>query len=311
MKRLFNNLCLLMLVILLIPYFLTTYMTGSTANRGKLTSQNIDILYHKNAEEIHLNLEEYIAGAVAAAMPSNYEPEALKAQAVILRTFVAGTEFTESSVTVEDLGFTYLDKSELEVIWEADEVETLYSKILKAVDETKNEVLYYKNELISPLFHSASVGTTRNASEVLGEGYSYLQSVESGEDTTSSDYMCITEETTENIIKKLNSAYDCNLTEENFSEKMLILERDSLGYIKTAEIDGLKLTGEEIADCLSLNSSNFYFQDYEGKIRIICKGKGHGFGLSQYFANELAKKGMNYKEILNYFYSDIKINKIK
>lgn len=69
------------------------------------------------------------------------------------------------------------------------------------------------------------------------------------------------------------------------------------------------MTGEEFRNCLNLNSSCFYLKEVENKIRIVTKGLGHGLGLSQYGANELAKEGKTYQEILQYYYKDVSIEK--
>ena len=62
-------------------------------------------------------------------------------------------------------------------------------------------------------------------------------------------------------------------------------------------------------NCLGLNSACCYIKEVEGKVRIVTKGLGHGIGLSQYGANELAKEGNDYKEILQYYYKDVEITK--
>ena len=71
-----------------------------------------------------------------------------------------------------------------------------------------------------------------------------------------------------------------------------------------------EITGEEWKEWFSLPSTNFYFEDYEGQLRIISLGKGRGLGLSQYGANEMAKSGASYQEILQYYYKEIALNKI-
>ena len=63
--------------------------------------------------------------------------------------------------------------------------------------------------------------------------------------------------------------------------------------------------GEAVRQALHLNSACFYFSELDGKIRILTKGIGHGLGLSQYGANELAKQGKNYQDILKYYYQDV------
>lgn len=68
-----------------------------------------------------------------------------------------------------------------------------------------------------------------------------------------------------------------------------------------------ELTGEEWRELFSLSSDNFYIEEYEGKIRMISLGKGHGMGLSQYGANVMAKQGKNYQEILKHYYRDVEL----
>ena len=60
---------------------------------------------------------------------------------------------------------------------------------------------------------------------------------------------------------------------------------------------------------MSLPSSCFEITLIEGDVRIVTMGQGHGFGLSQHMAAILAEDGMNYQEILKYFYQGVEIVK--
>ena len=71
------------------------------------------------------------------------------------------------------------------------------------------------------------------------------------------------------------------------------------------QIDGVSLTGEEAADALGLPSACFFTEPQENGISITVKGNGHGYGLSQYEAQAKAAEGWDFKQILEYFYSDI------
>ena len=68
-------------------------------------------------------------------------------------------------------------------------------------------------------------------------------------------------------------------------------------------------TIEEFRQLLELPSSNFTMQAADGKIRFLCKGQGHGLGLSQYGGNVLAKEGKSYKEILRYYFPECGVQK--
>ena len=92
-------------------------------------------------------------------------------------------------------------------------------------------------------------------------------------------------------------------------ESIVIETRDSSDYVIQMKIGEKTVTGEEFREYLSLNSACFFLKEVENKVRIVTKGLGHGLGLSQYGANELAKEGKSYKEILEYYYKDISIEK--
>ena len=75
-------------------------------------------------------------------------------------------------------------------------------------------------------------------------------------------------------------------------QEITIEEKDSAGYVTKAQMNGKSYTGEELRGELGLKSANFSVTELEpGKIRIVTKGHGHGFGLSQYTAQKMAEKG--------------------
>lgn len=77
---------------------------------------------------------------------------------------------------------------------------------------------------------------------------------------------------------------------------------DAAGYVTTVRIGQATCTGEEFREALELPSSHFSFQEQKGKLQITSGGIGHGVGMSQYTANQMAKEGKGYEEILQYFY---------
>ena len=63
---------------------------------------------------------------------------------------------------------------------------------------------------------------------------------------------------------------------------------------------------------LGLKSANFNVTELEpGKIRIVTKGHGHGFGLSQYTAQKMAEKGEDYRKILQYFFPGTELENVE
>ena len=96
---------------------------------------------------------------------------------------------------------------------------------------------------------------------------------------------------------------------EKLPDSLKIQERDSAGYVTKIQYGEITLNGEAVRAALGLPSACFYFSQLEGRVRITVKGLGHGLGMSQYGANEMAKEGKDYREILNYYYQDIRIEK--
>ena len=86
-----------------------------------------------------------------------------------------------------------------------------------------------------------------------------------------------------------------------------IVERDSAGYVKHVQIGQKTYTGEEVQYALGLNSCCFSFEHLKGKIRVICKGIGHGYGFAQFGANEMEKSGSDYVGLLNHYFQNIEI----
>lgn len=78
---------------------------------------------------------------------------------------------------------------------------------------------------------------------------------------------------------------------------------DAAGYVKELRIGKTICTGDQFRDALGLASSDFSLQEQEGKLRITTTGNGHGMGMSQWTANEMAKEGRSYEEILQFFFA--------
>lgn len=261
-------------IIILVPYLLTLLMSGR--NRDNFDEK-----------------EEYLIGAIAASVPGDYEEEMMKAQAVLLRNYM--------ELNGRDK-LPYIDEGERRKKWNSN-YKKYEAKIKNAVMKTRKIFITYNDEIIQPYFHEVSTGVTRNGKEFFGMEIPYLISVNSVDDVTSIDFLKITEYEIKDFLEIIfNNDIPNNINEENFFEQIQIEERDSLGYVISMLIGDRKLEGYQVAELLKLNSENFYIENYSGKIRIICKGKGNGLGLSLFGGNVMAQKGADYKEILQYYF---------
>ncbi|BCN32854.1 stage II sporulation protein D [Anaeromicropila herbilytica] len=314
MKKRIIKLVVLLMIIIFLPYSITMLLIGT--DFVKHTKENVEyqIQYETDEGRENINFENYIIGVVAATIPPDYELEALKAQAVIVRTYALKVISTlqangyENEFTVDELGLDFYSMKDMESKWGSDNYKDYLSNIKKAVYATTDEILTYKNQLIEPLFHRVSVGKTRSAKNAFGENRPYLVEVESLDDVTSNDYMKITELNVTDVLEKLSSYYkNINIDESQFFDKVKVKDRDDLGYVLKIDIGTYETTGEEFAKVFGLNSSNFYIEKYGDKVRFITKGYGHGLGFSQFGGNKLAEKGSNYKKILGIYYKDTKV----
>lgn len=71
---------------------------------------------------------------------------------------------------------------------------------------------------------------------------------------------------------------------------MEIQKTDSVGYVLKIRVGDKVMSGEEFRNKYQLASSCFTLQPYNGKLRVTTRGAGHGIGMSQYTANEMAKR---------------------
>lgn len=310
MKQKVCTLVILLLIILLIPCGITYLLSGKGSKSNGTRNNSIRISVEENGVDKEYSLDTYIMMAMAADIPATYELETLKAQATVIRTYVyvVAKKKKTNFLTTEDIGLQYKALDVAKASWGEENAEAYEKKFLKAIEDTDKMVITYNDDLIIPLFHPVSIGMTRSSEQAIGEDIAYLVSVESKGDVQSTDYMKISSIPKETVLEQLKSAYPgCNLSEDSLVDNIIIDKRDEDGYIKTIQIGEEVITGDEFASLFGLNSTNFYIETFEDSIRFICKGKGHGLGLSQYGANFKALQGYKYDEILEYYFTQTQV----
>ena len=172
--------------------------------------------------------------------------------------------------------------------------------------------MVYNDEPIEAVFHAVSAGKTQSAKDVWKADIPYLISVDSNEDVESPNYEKTIEYTINEIQKIIkNQKSDFKFYTTQLIQEIQIISRSEAGYVTSIQIGNKIFTGEELRSFLDLPSSNFTIEIKDDKIIIICKGYGHGVGLSQYGANYKAKEGLKYKEILNIYYPNTKMEKVE
>ena len=293
--------------IILIPYLIITlFIKDDTVHFHFVSNMSVRVKRVAKDEIIEVPLEEYVVGVLSGEMPTSFELEALKAQAVAARSYVLKKmeQNIKNEYDVVDTvsNQVYLDYDELKAKWGID-YDNKISKIKQAVVETTGEYLTYNNQVIEAFFFSTSSGMTENCDEVFSESLPYLVSVDSHYDSISPSFEVNREFPLSTFYQLLNLPYQEKL-------EISITKTTSTGRVKELTINGNKFTGSEVYSKLSLKSTFFEIKQDNQVVKITTKGYGHGVGMSQYGANGMAKEGYNYDEILKHYYVGTTISKI-
>lgn len=277
-----------------------------------------------------LPMEEYLYGVVPSEMPASYEGEALKTQAVCARSYAycqtQGAAYPEYNAHVDD-------STAFQVYGNSQEKESA----VQAVDATRGEKLWYNNQVITAYYYSTSCGKSAGIEawgKPLNENNSYLQSVDvCREDGTSYEASLpwyrwtatVPEQTLSNLInlntkKNIGLLRNIKVTKQGAGGIALQLVAEGSGGSVTVDTENkirralggrgytiVKQDGTEVNSQTLLPSAFFTIEKSGGSYIIKGGGFGHGIGMSQNGANEMAKAGKNYREILKLFYKGVSI----
>lgn len=247
---------------------------------------------------VSIPLRDYLIGAVAGEMPASFDTEALKAQAVAIRTYLMASGRHENADICDDSRccLAYGDICRMEEMWGGDYEKNL-RRITEAVDATAGQYLVYGDEPIQAVFHASSAGKTES-SAAIWSSLPYLVSVSTPE----------TEETVANLVstvsveaEELASVLGLNPTTPPDTWLEDIRTQES-GRVKGLLLCEKAFTGEYIRSVFSLRSTDFTLTFTEGVFLFTVQGHGHGVGMSQYGAKLMAEQGHTYEEILAHYY---------
>ena len=302
-----KKLILTTLIILIIPIITIKILTPKKIKQKTYQkTDNITVrVKRENKNTIEkIPLEKYLIGVLAGEMPVSYDIEALKAQAVAARTYtinkIEQNKAKEYDVVDTTNDQVYKDEQQLKEIWKEKYNENT-KKLKQAIKETNGEYLTYEGKPIHAFFFSTSSGTTENCKDVFGESLPYLVSVSSTWDENSPSYQGELKLTKEEFCQKL---------EINCNEIKINIERNETNSIKNITINNKTIKGTDFRFKLGLKSTNLEIEQTNNDIIIKTKGYGHGVGMSQYGAKELANNGYKYDEILKHYYQGVEFKKI-
>lgn len=334
MKRPFIFILGLSLVVIIIPIISSLLLYNISDDETiknkvpnvlkKVTYEKIDknapVIDIYNADEnktIKMNIEEYLYGVLSSEMPSTFNEEALKAQAIAARTYVIykienNIKSGHKNAVVCTNSYhcqAYTSYENLKKIKGEDWIKSDYSKIKKVVDSTKGQILTYDGKVILPLYFSTSSGKTENSVDVFSTQYPYLVSVDSPYEENSPKYLTTYSVEKSKFIKYIKNTYPkLNISLDKLDDEIEIESRTEGGCVKTIKVGNIKMSGISMRKIFNLNSANFTINCNNNEVKFTVKGYGHGVGMSQWGAEGMAQKGYKYYDILFHYFkgSDIK-----
>ena len=274
-------------------------------------SYSIRVLLGEQVEE--MTMGEYLQGVVRAEMPASFEQQALCAQAVAARTYTlykmaSGGNHGDTADICGDSTCcqAYTSKEAAAANW-GDNAENYENKIENAVSITDGQTILYNGAPILAVFHSSSAGTTKNAGEVWTSDLPYLQSVDSPEGESVPNYYSRVELTQQEFKELFLAAHpeaDLSGPAEGWIKDRKVTEGIS---VDTVSIGGVTVRGPEVRQIFSLRSASFETEVQDGKLVFFVTGFGHGVGMSQYGAEQMAKDGSDWKEIITHYYTGVTV----
>lgn len=252
-----------------------------------------------------LLLEEYLVGLINCEISSAWPIEAVKAQAVIARTYALHRRDARKS------SLYHLESSVMDQVYEGCEIED--SRAHRAVSETAGEVLVYNGSIIQAFYHSNCGGKTEAAENVWGARLPYMMGVDC--------LYCLTNPTT---------AWEQKVSLQEMEDKLRAAGhrvagvsdirpgvRNSRGRLKNIMISSSRgetvLGGDQFRKVIGygvIKSTNFTVTVKNGEAQFAGFGNGHGVGLCQWGSKQRALDGFLYTEILSYYYPGTELKKL-
>lgn len=264
-------------------------------------------------------LENYVEGVLAGEMKNDWPLEALKAQAILARTFVLKfVQEKESQYQGADIS-TDIEEAQ------AYDASAVNERIQQAVEETRGLVLSCEGELPYAWFHAHSGGMTEYARAGLGwekDEPAYTQPSRGTEPEQLSDAK-------ENQQLQAAAEWKADFTfaewtaacqkqgvqvEPHAGSQLQISQRGESGRAVTLEIDGQSVNAADLR--LALGSTKMRstlltsLKIENGKVHMAGKGYGHGVGMSQWGAYGMAQEDKSAEQIIKHYFQKVEIAQI-
>lgn len=257
---------------------------------------------------ISVPLEDYVMGVLTSEMPVSWPLEALKAQAIAARSYAIYRiqhprhRHYDVEAGVADQAFRWADQYP--------------ERTRQAVRATSGQILNWRGEAIPAFFHSCCGGQTEQASHVWtwAQEYSFYE-VRSDPfchqcPTESWEFAVDKEELSQQLQSQaIASGTVDHVVPQNWSQGRRVKEVAVITDAETIALpsqDFRALLGYE-----NVKSTSFSLLESGKQVTFVGQGFGHGVGLCQWGAREMARQGKSYREILQFYYPGVTLGKIR
>ena len=255
-----------------------------------------------------MSMADYLPMALAGEMPASFKSEALKAQAVALRTYALYLRQSPKAAhpeadicTSSSCCAAAFDEQAMRSSW-GDSFEGYYAAVCAAVKATDGQYLCWEDQPILAVFHSSSEGFTE-AGENVWSALPYLQSVSSPEtDSDVRSFVTTVEVSPEDFRASILRTFPGLSFPDEPGAWLGELELNSAGRVGSLEVAGQEISGLAMRQLFALRSTDFSLVWNGAAFVFTVSGYGHGVGMSQYGANVMASEGADYAEILAHYY---------
>ena len=282
------------------------------------TSGVVFDVYLPDTQEVKTyTAEEYLFGVVAGEMDIIFEEEALKAQTVAAYSLALyrkekrekspDESIMNADVTADSrIDQAFLTKEQVKEKWGSNYEQ--YSKKLEGIiSSVQGKYLTYKGEIAQTVYHDTSSGKTETAENMWGSAIEYLVSVQSVGDILSPQYLTKISVPNDEFVRLL-SENEVEISANKLKTEIEIASRTESGTVLSVKFGEKSLKGTKIREIFNLRSANFDISFADNKVEFTVRGYGHGVGMSQYGANEMAKQGSSFEDILKWYYKGCEIS---
>ncbi len=262
-------------------------------------------------------LESYVLGIVDGELGSvHFNPEGLKAQIVASRSYVLASRGRHKKS-----GFDFCDSPHCQMFKGTDAIQSEYKL---AVEMSRGQYLAYKGKVVPGYYHDSCGGRTASVQEVWDSpAVPYLQGVQDGD--SSGAYCRFAPRAQWMFVVNRHQLADC------FQRAGWIREHEALNAVRVVSLSGSGraeqvliqsqhsawIPGPEVRSALNryfgkeVLASTVYRVRSQGDLFYFSgQGWGHGVGLCQWGAIQMANKGKTYREILKHYYPGTQIERL-